>query len=56
MPAPPPIPGEPPAGPRPQPPQPIRTAVILMYVGAGLALLQLIIGLGSRDSIRDRPG
>ncbi len=43
----------PPAGPAPQPPQSILTAVKLMYVGAGISALTIVFAVLSRDSIRD---
>ncbi|MGH8775851.1 MAG: hypothetical protein ACRDWI_11975 [Jiangellaceae bacterium] len=51
---PPPIPFEPAAGPAPQPPQPLRRAVLLMYAGAALSAVALIFAFGSRDSIREQ--
>jgi len=41
----------PPAGP---PPQPVVTAARLMFVGAGLGLINLIVVLASKSSLRDQ--
>ncbi len=43
----------PPAGPAPEPPRSILTAVKLMYVGAGLSALNIVFAFLSRDAIRD---
>ncbi|WP_026877515.1 hypothetical protein [Jiangella gansuensis] len=45
--------GDPTAGVRPEPPQPILTAAKLMYVGAALSALLLLFTFLSRGAIRD---
>jgi hypothetical protein len=49
-----PPPYQPPPGPpagRP-PPQPVKTAVVLMYAGAGLEVLGVLLSIASRSAIR----
>jgi hypothetical protein len=48
-----PMPDVPVAPPAEQPP-PIRTAVRLMYVGAALSVLGVLLALGTRDEMRDQ--
>jgi hypothetical protein len=41
-----------PVTPPPEPPQPVRTAVRLMYVGAALSAIEIIIGLVTISSLK----
>lgn len=39
---------------KPDPPQPVRTAVLLMWVGAGLAVLGVVLTVAQRDALREQ--